>query len=65
MMCSSMAAPDNLTNSERPFQTAFLLRFEVDFRFSSTFHMKRLRAFRNENPLTQTQSFDSITYYKL
>ena len=56
---------DNLTNSERPFQTAFLLRFEVDFRFSSTFHMKRLRAFRNENPLTQTQSFDSITYYKL
>ena len=40
MMCSSMAAPDNLTNSERPFQTAFLLRFEVDFRFSSTFHIK-------------------------
>ena len=25
MMCSSMAAPDNLTNSKRPFQTAFFL----------------------------------------
>ena len=65
MMCSSMAAPDNLTNSKRPFQTAFLLPLEVEFRFSSIFHMKRLRAFRNGNPLTQTQSFDSITYYKL
>ncbi len=65
MMCSSMAAPDNLTNSKRPFQTAFLLPFEVEFRFSSIFHMKRLRAFRNENPLTRTQFFDGVTYYKL
>ena len=60
-----MAAPDNLTNSTRPFQTAFLLPFEVEFRFSSIFHMKRLRAFRNKNPLTRTQFFDCVTYHKL